>query len=805
MINLYNNIEIIRIINVIIICSSLFMSIVLLKVSKDKSYLALLLIYIVEISLNIFLIKYNYEDIAIKYKLYLTSLIYIIKPILYILFSKYLKFSISLNVLIVGGNLLSILLIQFYYEISLVLNIVINILIIDKGIVDKIKSLSEELHKNIHKLKVNKKYISKAIDLIAKEYELQNKYKNEISKLNEKVTRSIEEVTTPVFVLNKDKEYIYGNKCFEELIESENKTKTNINIYDYFEHIFIDCDKIFNFIKNISTQDKENINIHTYNNKTYKFVCSNDIIDGQGVTICILSDITQSTIIQNQLKESEERYRNLMDILSDGVIIHNMNTISYINNKAIELFNLDENIKKVWLIDDIETKLTKKFKDEFLNNINLVQMSKKDKTVTKIETEEGKIIEFITTSITLNGNQMMLSLAIDITILENTMSELEQSEKTYKLLLQTIPEGIVIIDKKTRKHVYRNKAMIKLLKNIGNDKLNDIIKNHIETKEYSRFKKFTINNKDNNKENFDISIVAIDIKEDSNFLVVIRTLENQIKAQKMAEKLSEIKEKYKFKTEFLASVTKDIKKPINIIANTNNMLYINKDNYKSERIDNYTRLVKQNCHRLTRLLNNVEEIEEIENGKINMNLNKVDIIKLVKDIITISKTYTDEKRLSISFRSNMEKKIMIIDRHKIEKVILNILANSLKFTDTGGNIEVYISASFNEVKISVKDNGVGIPQDKIGVIFEDFEQVDRTLSRGAEGAGIGLSLAKKFVELHNGEIKVKSAIGKGSRFEIILKNEEYLESRKYNIDSYDDFIDKEKIDIEFSDIYLNLN
>lgn len=800
MINLYNYIEIIETFNIVMILSILLISIFLYQISKDLSFLGILSIYTIEIGLYLFLYQYNYSEIYTSKNIYLVSFIYIIKSVLLLLFSKQAMLSRSLKIVTIIGNILAILFISSRYEFTVMINIVVNTVIVNKCIIEKIKIFNNDLYKNIQKLKTNKRYISKSTQQISQEYNLQNQYKNEILRLNEKVIRSVEEVSTPIFILNKDKQYIYGNKTFEELTKSDYVKFSNLNIIEYINNKFINSEEVLDIIKNINLESSKNININTYDNKIYRFICSTDIMDGECIVICILNDITQSTIIQRKLKESEERYRNLMDILSDGVIIHNMNTISYINNKAIELFELDESIKKVWLIDDIKYKISKKFRQDFLKNINLVQLGKKDKSITKIETDGGKIIEFVTTSISLNEKQMMLSLAIDITTLENAMSELEQSEKTYKLLLQTLPEGIVIIDKKTKNYIYRNKAMIKLLKSIGSDNLNEIVKDYIDKKEYGKFKKFEIDL----IERIDISIAIIDMKEDGNFLVVVRTLQNSDKVEKIAEKLSEIKAKYKFKTEFLASVTKDIKKPINIIYNTNKILDINKDQYQSENIDNYTRLVKQNCNRLMRLLNNIEEIEKIENGKSTMKFDEVDIIKLIKNIVDLSGSYINEKGLKIDFKSNIDNKILLIDKEKITKIILNILANAMKFTEVGGKIEVEIKIIQDEVHISIKDDGVGIPQDKIGVIFEDFEQVDRTLSRGAEGTGIGLSLVKKLVDLHGGKVRVKSQIGKGSEFEVILKNNESHEIDNMR-DSDDNFIDKEKIDMEFSDIYLNLN
>lgn len=797
--NLYNNIEIIDTLNLVIMFSVPFICIVLYKLSKDLSYISISVIYLVEIILNVFIIKYNYLDLYSSQRQYLFNFAYIIKPILFIIFSKNIGLSSKLNLVVIIGSICQIAIIQLDLVFSVLFNITINIMVINFGVINKIKNYKNQLHTNRMKLKLNKKYVSKVIKQMNIEDELQSQYKDEVNNLNEKISKSIDEVDTPIFVLNKEKKYIYSNKCFEEMLKLDGANILNLDIDKYIKNKFINSEDFFGKIKSGNSINVNTENLNTYDNKIFRFICVTDIIDGNPLIICILNDITQSTLIQSKLKESEERYRMLMDILTDGVIIHDVNTISYINNRAIDLFSLNTDLRKIWLIDDINSKLNKKYRQEIFKNINLVQIGKKDSSKVKIETSDGKIIEFVTTSIILNGKQMMLSLAVDITTLEQAMIELEQSEKTYKLLLQTLPEGIVMIDKKTKNYTYRNKAMIKLLKKIGVDIFNKVVSDLISKKDYGKFKKISIDG----IENSDISIAIIDMIEDGNYLVVIRNLENAQKIEQIAEKLSEIKTKYKFKTEFLASVTKDIKKPIEIISNTNNILEINKDKYDSQNICNYTRLVRQNCNRLIRILSNIEVIEDIDHGKYNIKHDKVNIIKWMKNIVDLSKEYVDEKGLDIKFTSVVNKKTLFVDKNMLEKVFLNILANAIKFTSTGGVIEVRIDILDGEVQISIKDSGVGIPQDKIGVIFEDFEQVDRTLSRGAEGTGIGLSLVKKLVDLHNGKIIVSSEIGVGSNFKVVLKDNEN-DAKYKNITFYDDFIDKEKIDIEFSDIYLDL-
>lgn len=149
----------------------------------------------------------------------------------------------------------------------------------------------------------------------------------------------------------------------------------------------------------------------------------------------------------------------------------------------------------------------------------------------------------------------------------------------------------------------------------------------------------------------------------------------------------------------------------------------------------------------------------------------------------------------------IEEKIMACDTDKIERIILNLLSNSIKFTKPGGNIYINIYDNIDSIILSIKDTGIGIPKDKLKMIFERFMQVDSSLQRENEGSGIGLALVKSLVEKHSGQISVKSKEGLGTefiiKFPINLLATEVEDADNNNCN--DHLV--EKIHIEFSDIY----
>ena len=786
--NLYKYKEILENINIIVIFSIPIISLILYTLNKRKVMILENLIYIGEFFIYLYLNSY-----IIIGNINLISMILILKFVIILTLKEKLKINNFLYKIILILGLLYVCNIKVEY--SILINIILNIIILKCSIIDCIKLFNKELLDNRHDLNQKKSYIKEVKKKIKSEKELQKNYKDEILGVSNKISKSIEESDIPIFILDINKKFIYSNEAFNMLIQDYKNKENRIDISKYLQFKFPKYKNLMDEIKKIVTEARGNLNIKSYDGKIYRLECITDIIDERLVIVCILKDITQTTLIQNKLEESENMYKNLMDVLNEGVIIHDNKNIKYINDKGLEILDINISKKEIF-IEDIKNIVSKKFREKFLSNIQLVISRKEEKVINKIELINGRIVELVTTNIKLNDEDLLISIVIDITELENTIMNIEQSEKTYKLLLQTLPEGIVIVNPTTKKHIYRNEASIRMLKTIGLEKLNESIKTYLKEENYGNFRRFTIDKLNN----VDISLAIVKREEEGSLIVVFRMLDCEFKSIQLEKELNRIKEKNKFKTEFLSNVAYDIKKPINKIFETNNNLIENKGKYNSENINNHTRLVKQNCYRLIRLLNNIEYVSRIDNGTCTLELRKCDIVKLLENIVKISKTYTDKKGIDISFKSEVNKKILSLDIDKVEKIILNILSNAIKFTDTGGRIDINLYMENEQVCISIKDTGIGIPKDKTEVIFENFEQLDTTLSRGCEGTGMGLSVVKKLANLNNIKINVESELNKGSEFIITLPNN--IVSK--NIKLQDKFAQDEKIDIEFSDIYLNL-
>lgn len=282
----------------------------------------------------------------------------------------------------------------------------------------------------------------------------------------------------------------------------------------------------------------------------------------------------------------------------------------------------------------------------------------------------------------------------------------------------------------------------------------------------------------------------------------LKTLEDKILLEKTLE--------YdKLKTDFLANVSHELRTPLNILLSAIQVLSIYTQNIElkdGERIKKYLKTMKQNCYRLLRLINNFLDITKIDAGYYKLNIQNHDIVNTVETITMSVVDYLKDKDIEILFDTEIEEKIMSFDDEKIERIILNLISNSIKYTEPGGKISVNIYDTKDKVTVSIKDTGYGIPKDMLDNIFNRFTQVEGSLIRRKEGTGIGLSLVKCLVEMHGGCIEAKSEVGVGSEFLFTIPVhtvEDYYQTNMEISKQLGGKIESnvEKLNIEFSDIY----
>ena len=176
--------------------------------------------------------------------------------------------------------------------------------------------------------------------------------------------------------------------------------------------------------------------------------------------------------------------------------------------------------------------------------------------------------------------------------------------------------------------------------------------------------------------------------------------------------------------------------------------------------------VNEEVIRISHLVDELKNLAKYDSDKNKLNISEVDLEQLIKNIIYNNESFALEKNIKIEY--NLEKIKAHIDKEKISQVIVNLISNAIGYTNCNcerlGKIIIRLYKEENLIKISVKDNGIGIPKKSLDYIFERFYRVDKSRCRNTGGTGVGLTICKSIIDLHNGNIEVKSEVNKGSEF-----------------------------------------
>lgn len=227
---------------------------------------------------------------------------------------------------------------------------------------------------------------------------------------------------------------------------------------------------------------------------------------------------------------------------------------------------------------------------------------------------------------------------------------------------------------------------------------------------------------------------------------------------------------------YFVNLSHELRTPLNILTSINQLI---KDLCKKEvfitpeKLSYYMNIMERNNRRLLNLINNIIDNSKIENNNYILTKTDENIVYLVEDTVLDMKDYIEEKGIELIFDTDVEEKIVRCGKTEIERCIINLVGNAVKFTPKGGLIEVTIKDLDDKVQISVKDNGIGISEENKKLIFDRFNQVVDENAEVKGGSGLGLTISKQLITLHGGHIYVESEVGIGSEFIIILPANNY--------------------------------
>jgi signal transduction histidine kinase len=238
--------------------------------------------------------------------------------------------------------------------------------------------------------------------------------------------------------------------------------------------------------------------------------------------------------------------------------------------------------------------------------------------------------------------------------------------------------------------------------------------------------------------------------------------------REIEEKSRQIEAANRHKSEFLANMSHELRTPLNAIIGFSEVLKERMFGELNEKQAEYTDDILTSGQHLLSLINEILDLSKVEAGRMELELATFDLPLAIDN----ARTFVRERatRHGINLDVDVDERLgdFVGDERKIKQILLNLLSNAVKFTPEGGRIGIAAKQADGAVEISVSDTGIGIAPEDQPKIFEEFRQVGSDNAKKVEGTGLGLTLAKKFVELHGGKIWVTTAVGKGSTFTFTL-------------------------------------
>jgi len=232
------------------------------------------------------------------------------------------------------------------------------------------------------------------------------------------------------------------------------------------------------------------------------------------------------------------------------------------------------------------------------------------------------------------------------------------------------------------------------------------------------------------------------------------------------EKLTELD---RFKSQFFSNITHELKTPLTLILAPAEAILSGELGQFSEEQQEYFRRIQYNGLKLMKLINDLLDLAKLEDSKLKLRVEELDAREFVSGLISNISPLAERKGIALTMAAPETAVLVWCDGDRMERVLINLLANAVKFTPPSGTIDVVIDETDEQVHIVVADSGVGIPTDKLELVFDRFSQVDATSTRKFGGTGIGLALARELTELHGGRVWAESVDRRGTSMHLVLQ------------------------------------
>ena len=494
------------------------------------------------------------------------------------------------------------------------------------------------------------------------------------------------------------------------------------------------------------------------------------------VTLSVNTDITKQIQAQEKIQESEKKYKSLFENNYSPVFTTSIDgKILECNNAFVEMFGYQTK-EEIYKINAKVLHKSQASRKLFLEKL------KDQKFISNFETngikKDGTVISILI-SANLISDIIIQGTIFNITDIKKYQAEILKLSRG----IEQSPDMIIITDlegnieyanpKISEATGYSNEELIGQNPRIfASGKTPKIVYEELwGTILSGKTWKGELLNKRKNGETYWESVnIAPIIDNEGNILNYIGVKNDITEKKEITVQLIRAKEKaeelYKLKSNFLANMSHELRTPLAGILGFTEIL---EEDIKDEELKKIANLVNENGKRLLETLNLILNLSKIESEAMEIEFTEFDVIQEIKRSAKIFEVSAAKKNILINVNSNLDSLIIYSDVRIFYEIMNNLINNAVKYT-TAGSVNVYVDISNNDkfVVIKVIDTGIGIPEDKQKLIWEEFRQVSEGASRVFEGAGLGLTITNKYIQKLKGKIEVESELGKGSTFTVYI-------------------------------------
>lgn len=374
--------------------------------------------------------------------------------------------------------------------------------------------------------------------------------------------------------------------------------------------------------------------------------------------------------------------------------------------------------------------------------------------------DTNKKLEFLNNEIVLRNEE-----------LEKSEREIEHKQNSYRKLLNLLPKAIAIISIENNRIRYCNSDFKKVIgiddiRKILNKRIENVIKMDFDYKNINYINKGEIylgSSKLDSETKLEIRLSNYS-ESKKEITMTFEDITEKLKIEVIKSELERKKINDDIKKNFLSNISHDFKIPVNVISSATQLENLLIENNDSEGVKKYNAISKQNCLTLIKLTNNIIDISKISSEYVNPILTSGNIVEFIEDLVVSLVEYAKLSKISIIFDTYEEELYMKYDKELMERIVLNLVSNAIKFTPEQGYINIKISSVDNNILISIEDTGIGMDEEFTKEIFNKYSMNLESIYANVQGTGVGLYVVYNLIHLQKGKIWVDSKIGKGTKF-----------------------------------------